>query len=126
MAFPDYLEKGDKQMWMLDYFVIFSFIAYVIYYLWYSLFGKTKQPLTSNEVDLLFVVHKKQAGCTGTKISNLLLEKGKVVGFKCECGYKYEQKRLLSQRIRKPFDSSEFSGWVNPNELEVKSETNKG
>ena len=72
----------------------------------------------------MFKMHKRQAGCTGTKISNFLLEKGKVVGFRCECGYKYEQKRLLTQKVRKPLASEEFSGWVNPSEIEVKSETN--
>lgn len=121
----EYEEKRDEEMWILDYFVIISFITYIIYYFWYSFFGKTKQPLTLNEVDLLFVLHKKQAACTGTKISDLLLESGKVVGFKCECGYKYEQKRFLAQKVLRPFASDEFSGWVNPNEIEVKSETNK-
>jgi len=113
--------KDDKPMW-IDISVIALLIVFISYFCWYTFFGKTKQPLTSKEVNLMFVIHKRQTGCTGKKINNLLLDRGKVVGFSCECGYKYEQKRLLSQTIRKPFSPDEFSGWVNPSEISVQSE----
>jgi hypothetical protein len=110
-------------MW-IDYLLIILLIVFLGYLFWYSFFGKTKQPLTSKEVDLMFAMHKRQTRCAGTKISEFLLERGKVVGFKCECGYKYEQKRLLTQDILKTSATDEFSGWVNPSEIEVQSEMN--
>jgi hypothetical protein len=107
---------GDKQMWT-DILLIGSFIVFGVYICWYIFFGKTPQPLTSQEVSLIWVMHKKQTGCTGTRINNFLLDEGKIVGFRCKCGYEYVQKRPMVQNILKPNTSLEFSGWISSSEI---------
>jgi hypothetical protein len=86
-------------------------------------FGKTLQPLTSQEVSLIWGMHKKQTECGGTRINKLLLDKGKVVGFRCKCGYEYVQKRPLVQNILKPNAALEFSGWVSSSDIKKQSDT---
>lgn len=84
---------------MLFVFLLSGFwIALVAYFLWYIFEAKTVQSLTLDELALTWKVHKKQDGCKASRIHGLINENDEIVGFKCECGYEFIQKRLISQR----------------------------
>ena len=72
-------------------------IALVAYVLWYLFKAKTVQPLTIDDLALTWRVHKQRDGCNASRISSMIKEDGEVVGFRCECGYEFVQKRLITQ-----------------------------
>ena len=67
------------------------------YVLWFFFKAKTVQPLTLDDLALTWKVHKKQKGCNASRIHSLIKENDEVVGFRCECGYEFIQKRLITQ-----------------------------
>jgi hypothetical protein len=73
-------------------------LVLIAYVLWFLFKAKTVQPLTIDALALTWRVHKKQNGCTASRIHSLIKENDEIVGFRCECGYKFIQKRLISQR----------------------------
>ena len=73
-------------------------IALGAYMLWYFFKAKTIQPLTMDALAITWKVHKKQTGCTASHVNTILVKENKIVGFKCECGYNYMQKRLIVQK----------------------------
>jgi hypothetical protein len=76
-------------------------LALAVYCFWYFFLAKTFQPLTLDDLALIWQLHKQQTGCTASRIHSLLERNDKVVGFKCECGYEFQQKRLITQRVSK-------------------------
>ncbi len=77
-----------------------SLAVFLGYFCWYVFVGKTLQPVTTEQIDLMWRLHKTQSGCKGSRITDLLSYKEKVVGYKCECGYEFKQKRLLAQNVQ--------------------------
>ena len=73
-------------------------LALAAYVLWFLFKAKTVQPLTLDDLALTWKVHKKQKGCNASRIHSLIKENNEVVGFRCECGYEFIQKRLITQR----------------------------
>jgi len=69
----------------------------VAYVLWYFFKAKTVQPLTIDDLALTWKVHKQRDGCNASRIHSLIKKNDEVVGFRCECGYKFIQKRLITQ-----------------------------
>ncbi|MGB9741397.1 MAG: hypothetical protein ACP5IM_03975 [Candidatus Bathyarchaeia archaeon] len=69
---------------------------FMIYATWYFSSLKTFAPMTREEAKLLWKIHKKETGCTAKKLHEIK-RKNKIVGFKCECGYKYLKKRPIMQ-----------------------------
>jgi hypothetical protein len=87
---------------MLLYLLIFGFwLTFAVYGFWYFFIAKTFQPLTLDDLALAWRLHKQQIGCTASRVHSLLTRKNEVVGFKCECGYEFQQKRLITQMVRK-------------------------
>jgi len=72
-------------------------LALGAYVLWFFFKAKTVQPLTLDDLALTWKVHKKQKGCNASRIHSLIKENDEIVGFKCECGYEFIQKRLITQ-----------------------------
>lgn len=70
----------------------------MVYSLWFFFKAKTVQALTLDDLALTWKVHKRQSGCNSSRIHSLINENDEVVGFKCDCGYEFIQKRLISQR----------------------------
>lgn len=66
---------------------------------WYVLKAKTFQPLTLDDLALIWKLHKQQTGCDASRIHSLIKRDGQVVGFQCNCGYRYMQRRLITQRM---------------------------
>jgi hypothetical protein len=59
---------------------------------------KTFQPLSSDDLTLTWKLHKKQTGCKASHIHTLHIRNNEVVGFKCDCGNDYLQKRLMPKK----------------------------
>jgi hypothetical protein len=86
---------------MLELLVWIFWLALGAYILWFFLKAETVQPLTLEELALTWKLHKQQTGCQASRIHSLIKENGEVVGFKCECGYEFIQKRLITQKIQR-------------------------
>lgn len=56
-------------------------IALASYVLWFLFKAKTVQALTLDDLALTWNVHKKQKGCTASRIHGLIKENDEVVGF---------------------------------------------
>jgi len=75
-----------------------AWTALVVYVSWFFFRAKTVHPLTLDDLALTWSVHKQQKGCNALRILSLLKENDEVVGFKCDCGFEFIQKRLITQR----------------------------
>ncbi|PVX23675.1 MAG: hypothetical protein CW691_09960 [Candidatus Bathyarchaeum sp.] len=83
--------------------------ALLIYSVWFFFSAKTVQPLTLNEFALKYKLHKQKTKCNARRIQIIFTKNKEIVGFKCECGHNYIQKRLLSQKISKHIENSQES-----------------
>ncbi|MCW4016480.1 MAG: hypothetical protein NWF06_08935 [Candidatus Bathyarchaeota archaeon] len=84
---------------MILYVLLFGlWAALVAYVFWFIFKAKTVQPLTLDDLALTWKVHKQQTGCKSSRIHGLIKENDEIIGFKCDCGYEFIQKRLISQR----------------------------
>ena len=63
--------------------------------------AKRSVPVTVDEVKVMWVMHRKTASCRCRKWEPIKRKKDKIVGFQCECGYRYTQKRPLVCRVPK-------------------------
>jgi len=87
---------------MLLELLIWGFwFALTVYCFWYFFLAKTFQPLTMDDIALMWRLHKQQTGCAASRVPSLLERNGEVIGFRCECGYEFQQKRLITQRVSK-------------------------
>jgi hypothetical protein len=95
---------------MLLELLIWGFwLALAVYCFWYFFSAKTFQSLTLDDLALTWRLHKQQTGCAASRIHSLLERNGEVIGFKCECGYEFQQKRLITQRVSKAHFSCGYS-----------------
>ena len=86
-------------MWLI-LLVTGFWMTLVAYVLWYFFKAKTIQPLTIDDLALTWRVHKRQCGCNASRINGLIKGNNEIIGFKCECGYEFIQKRLITQKPR--------------------------
>lgn len=87
---------------LLDSLMLASWLTLTVYTVWYLFKAKTYQPLTIEDLALTWQFHKTQTGCTASRLSNLTTRKNEVIGFRCDCGYEFQQKRLVTQNVPKP------------------------
>ena len=52
-------------------------------------------PITVEDANVMWTLHKQNSRCKCKNWSLIKPKEGKVKGFKCECGYKYTQKKPL-------------------------------
>jgi hypothetical protein len=95
-------EDARRTKMLVDSLMIGSWLTLTVYTSWYLFKAKTFQPLTLEDLALTWQIHKNQAGCPASRIGSLLTDKEEVVGFRCECGYEFQQERLISQSVPKP------------------------
>jgi hypothetical protein len=69
-------------------------LCFAVYAAWYFTSAKHYAPLTLDEAKILWKIHKKDAKCRARKMQ-IVSRGAKIIGFKCECGYKYLQKRPI-------------------------------
>lgn len=81
-----------------------------VYCFWYFFLAKTFQPLTLDDLALMWLLHMRQAGCKASRIHRLLERNNEIVGFECECGFMFQQKRLITQRVNKKLFSRGHGG----------------
>ena len=75
-------------------------LALGAYVTWYVFKAKEYQPLALDDLALIWKLHKRQTGCKSSYIHDLLVRNDEVVGFRCECGHEFFQKRLITQRTK--------------------------
>jgi len=71
------------------------------YSFWSFTQAKKFQPLTLDELVILCKLHKQQTECDASisKVEPIInTQLNEFMGFKCECGYQYLSKRLITQR----------------------------
>ncbi|MEM2994568.1 MAG: hypothetical protein QXI91_00920 [Candidatus Bathyarchaeia archaeon] len=78
----------------LEILVFTSWTLLISYATWYFTSAKHYAPLTKNEAEILWKIHKQNGNCNGKKWQ-AITRHGKMIGFKCECGYKHTQKRPI-------------------------------
>jgi hypothetical protein len=75
-----------------------SFTGYAV---WYVTSAKRNVAITFDDAKTLWEIHKKNAKCAGRKWRSISRRGGKISGFECECGYKYNQKRPIVSSMPK-------------------------
>lgn len=73
--------------------VLFCFIT------WYLFFAKTYQSISKDEITFRWKIHKNNSNCNSRKIEYLQKKNDHIYGFKCDCGFQFIQKRLITQKI---------------------------
>jgi hypothetical protein len=91
---------------LLELFMAGCWIMLVAYILWFMFRAKTVQPLTIDDLALTWRVHKQQKGCSASRIHSLIKENDEVIGFRCDCGYEFIQKRLITQKAMQTISHS--------------------
>jgi hypothetical protein len=84
---------------MLGLLALGLWLVFGVYSFWFLFQAETFQPLTLDDLALTWKVHKQEAGCNALRIHSLIVKDDKVVGFKCDCGFKFLQKRLITQSV---------------------------
>ena len=72
-----------------------SWGCFAAYATWYFTSAKHNAPLTLNEAKMLWTIHKQKTQCKARKWHQIR-RRGKIVGFKCQCGHKHIQKRPIT------------------------------
>lgn len=85
---------------MLSLMIYSIWAILVAYSFWFFFKAKTFQSLNLDDLAVIWKIHKQQAGCKASRIHSLITKKNKVIGFKCDCGYEFLQKRLITQKTR--------------------------
>jgi hypothetical protein len=92
--------KGEKTVLAIILPTIWaSFAGYLI---WYVTSANRNVTITLEDAKTLWKIHKNSANCTGHRWQPVSRRGGKIAGFRCECGYKYTQKRPLVSSMPKP------------------------
>jgi hypothetical protein len=79
---------------MIEIIAVTLWACFVAYAIWYFTSAKHYVPLTPREARLLWKIHKQTARCDSKRWREIRRGR-KIVGFACECGYKYMQKRPI-------------------------------
>ncbi len=67
-------------------------------------------PITADDAKVIWKMHHETAHCRGHTWRLLKRKQDKIVGFQCECGYKYTQKRPLACRsLKQNVEQPEFN-----------------
>lgn len=86
---------------MLDVLVWIFWLTFGGYAFWFLTRAKRSEPMTLDELVILWKIHKQQAECR-VPISKVkpIVATGldEFSGFRCECGYEYLSKRPIIQR----------------------------
>jgi len=84
---------------MLEILPLAVWTCFAVYTIWYFTAAKHYHPITLSEAKILWKIHKQSARCKAKKWYSIKRD-NKLIGFKCECGYKHIQERPLI--VKKP------------------------
>jgi len=79
---------------MLEILMPAVWAGLALYTAWYITSAKDYAPLTHEEAELLWKIHIINTGCKAKRWREIH-RRGKTVGFECECGHRYVQKRPI-------------------------------
>jgi hypothetical protein len=74
---------------------ISAWTVFAAYASWLVFKAKRNVPITLQEAKTLWHIHKKESACKAHKWEPVSPRGELAKGFKCECGYKYVQKKPL-------------------------------
>jgi hypothetical protein len=86
---------------MLDFIVWIFWFIFGAYSFWFFTRAKKLEPLTLDDLVILWKIHRQQAECDVplSKVKPIMKNhSNEFSGFRCECGYEYLSKRLIVQR----------------------------
>ncbi len=75
--------------------VTLVWIAFACSLLCYVIEVRRSEPITVDEAKILWKMHKKTTHCAGKKWEPIAHKGDKLKGFRCDCGYRYTQKKPL-------------------------------
>jgi hypothetical protein len=75
--------------------VTLIWITFACSLLCYVIEVRRNEPITVDEAKILWKMHKKTTRCAGKKWEPLDHRGDKLKGFRCDCGYRYMQKRPI-------------------------------
>jgi len=94
---------------MLELLVWAFWSVFGAYSIWYFSQAETLQPVSIYDLTLTWEMHKLQTGCNASRLNCLFAKNGEIVGFDCECGYRFLQKRILTQKANEYASRSIFA-----------------
>lgn len=83
---------------MVEWLALAFWMIFGAYAFWFLFKAKTHQPIDLNDLALTWRIHKQETGCRASRIQSLVTLDNETVGFRCECGYEFVQKRLVTQK----------------------------
>ena len=86
---------------MLDVLMAAFWFTLGLYSFWFVTQAKRSQPLTLDELVILWKMHKQEARCNAplSRVKPVLDSRSnEFSGFRCECGYQYLSKRPIVQK----------------------------
>jgi hypothetical protein len=93
------IHKGEKMLTPPPLTVSITWACFAAYALWFFVIAKRNVPMTSDEVRMLWKIHKQTTNCPQKKWQPIAQRNGKITGFKCDCGYIHQQKRHIISDI---------------------------
>jgi hypothetical protein len=103
---------------MLDFIVWGLWFSMGAYCFWFFTQAKKLEPLTLDDLVIIWKIHRQQAGCKAplSKLKPIIRDRSdEFSGFRCECGFQYLSKRPLVQRHA--FEQNMFVS-ISPNSVE--------
>ena len=85
---------------MLELLLWTFWFIFGVYSFWFFTQAKTFQPITLDQLALTWKLHKQQTGCKASRIHSILTKNDDAVGYRCDCGHEFIQKRLITQKAR--------------------------
>jgi hypothetical protein len=86
---------------MLDFIMWGVWFGFGAYCFWFFTQAKRLEPLTLDDLVILWKIHRQQAGCRAplSKLKPITHDhSNEFSGFSCDCGYQYLSRRLIVQR----------------------------
>ena len=115
------MKKVQKMFGTLDVMAWSFWFLLGTYVTWFIFKAKDFAPLTLDELALSWRLHKQLTGCKAPIIRDLLIKKnGEVVGFTCDCGHKFLQKRMITQNLHLSIRSNKLISYSDIHPLQKK------
>ena len=91
-------------------------MSFFCYLFWYITSAKHYIFITKKYANVLWKIHKGNQMCKGIKWRAIMHKDGKIMGFKCDCGYTYSQtKPVLSSLPKTIHQNTNLNSEIYPN-----------
>ncbi|MEM1539296.1 MAG: hypothetical protein QXW82_00735 [Candidatus Bathyarchaeia archaeon] len=84
-------------MKLIEVLVVVLWACFATYATWYLVKAEEYAPLSREEVRFLWRIHRRDSKCQSFRWREIVFN-GRIVGFECECGHRYVQKRPIALR----------------------------